>query len=203
MMGKSGLSWLTKTRTRDPTPALEKKLNALLLTLTQEGTIPAALYNQLCSLAGKIPLLFGLPKIHKPEIPLRLIVSFLNSPMYERSLHLVSTLSPLIGKSTSHVKNSVKLASFIAGQILSSEMILVSFDVVSLFMRVPADLAVSVANERLRADSSLSEQTALSAEQVVKLWQFCLDSTYIRTLHTEESSSKKKCLAQPWAPQCQ
>ena len=51
--------------------------------------------------------------------------------------------------------------------------------VVPLFTRVPADLAVSVAGERLKADSSLSERTALSAEQVVKLLQFCLDATYL------------------------
>ena len=138
---------------RDPTPALEKKLNALLLSLTQERAIPASLYNRLHSTIGKIPLLYGLPKIHKPETPLQLIVSSLNSPTYKLSIHLVSILSLLVGKSTSHVKNSAEFAPFI-------------------------DLAVSVANERLRADSSLSEQTALLAEQVVKLLQFYLDATY-------------------------
>ncbi len=120
-------------------------MNALLLSLTRKGAIPTTLYNRLRSSAGKVPLLYGLPKIHKPETPLRPIVSFLNSPTYELSKHLVSILSLLVGKSTSHVKNSAEFASFIASQTLSSGMILVSFDVVSLFTRVSADLAVSVA----------------------------------------------------------
>ena len=55
----------------------------------------------------------------------------------------------------------------------------------------------SIASERLKADSSLSEQTALSADQVVKLLQFCLDVTF----NTGESSSSRYS-AQPWAPQC-
>ena len=58
-------------------------------------------------------------------------------------------------------------------------MILVSFDVVSLFTKVPADLAVRVAHERLSADSSLAERTSLSTEQVVNLLKSCLDATYL------------------------
>ena len=42
-------------------------------------------------------------------------------------------------------------------QTLSSEMILASFDVVSLFMNVPADLEVSVASEKPKAVSALSK----------------------------------------------
>ena len=58
-----------KALPRDPTPALERKMNALLLSLTREGAIPTTLYNRLRSSAGKVPLLYGLPKIHKPETP--------------------------------------------------------------------------------------------------------------------------------------
>ena len=56
---------------------------------------------------------------------------------------------------------------------------MVSFDVVSLFTNVPGDLAVKVAHERLSLDTSLVERTALSAEQVVNLLQFCLDATFL------------------------
>ena len=131
------------------------------------------------STAGKIPLLYGLPRVHKPGIPLRPIVSFVNSPTYQLSKHLVSILSPLVGKSASHVRNSSEFATFIAGQSLPNGTVLVSFDVVSLFTNVPVDLAVKVAHERLSLDTSLVERTALSAEQVVNLLRFCLDATFL------------------------
>ena len=97
-----------KSLPKDLTPALERKLNALLLSWTQKGVIAATLYNRLWSSAEKIPLLYGLSNLHKPEIPLRLIASLLNSKTYEL-FHLVSIFSPLIGKSTLHVKNSPNL----------------------------------------------------------------------------------------------
>ena len=58
-------------------------------------------------------------------------------------------------------------------------MALVYFDVVSLFTKVPTDLAAKVAKERLLADPSLPERTALSPDEVVNLLTFCLNATYL------------------------
>lgn len=55
---------------RDPAPALERKMNNLLLSLNKSGVIPQKLYNRLRSSAKKTPQFYGLPKIHKPGIPL-------------------------------------------------------------------------------------------------------------------------------------
>ena len=66
------------------------------------------------------------------DLPLWPIVSFVNSPTYALSKHLVSILAPLVGKSLSHVRNSTEFASFITGQTIPQEMTMVSFDVVSL-----------------------------------------------------------------------
>ena len=77
------------------------------------------------------------------------------------------------------MKNSAGFSSFIAGQTLSPEMALVSFDVMSLFTRVPTALAVRVALDRLKADPSLCERTALSPAEVTSLLTFCLDATYL------------------------
>ena len=96
--------------------------------------------------------MYGLPKLHKP---LRPIVSFVNLSTYTLSKHLVNILSPLVGKYPSHMKNSAVFASFIVGKTLCQEMVLVFFDVVSLFTQVPVNLATKVAHECLTRDPSL------------------------------------------------
>ena len=59
-------------------------MNALLLSLRRSDHLTESQYNQLRCSARQIPLLYALPKIHKPEIPLRPIVSFTSSPTYQR-----------------------------------------------------------------------------------------------------------------------
>ena len=73
-------------------------MNSALLGLKKNGTIPEPLYRRLRSSGGHIPLLYGLPKIHKPGISLRPIVSFVSSPMYVLSKHLAQALSPLMAR---------------------------------------------------------------------------------------------------------
>ena len=57
--------------------------------------------------------------------------------------------------------------------------LLVSFDVVSLFTRVPVNLAVEVAQRRMDNDETLSDRASLSVQEVVGLLSFCLNATYL------------------------
>ena len=66
-MGCRGTSSLEK----DPTTSLESKMNARLLQLKKCGRLPSDVYSRLRSSAGRVPLLYGLPKVHKPEVPLQ------------------------------------------------------------------------------------------------------------------------------------
>ena len=102
-----------------------------------------------------------------------------DSPTYVLSKHLVSILSPLVGKSPSYMRNSADFASFIAGQAVHQGMTLVSFDIVLLFTKVPVNLAAKVAQERLTADQLLVDHTALSPDEVVGLLEFCLWAVYL------------------------
>ncbi|CAI5693976.1 unnamed protein product [Oreochromis niloticus] len=53
-----------------------------------------------------IPCIYGLPKIHKEGVPLRPIVSSINSATYNIAKHLATILAPLVGNTPHHIKNS-------------------------------------------------------------------------------------------------
>ena len=76
------------------------------------------------------PRFFGLPKIHKHDIPLRPIVSFVNTPTYGVSSFLAKMLSPVGGNTENTVKNSYHFAEFVRGKNLKADQVLISFDVV-------------------------------------------------------------------------
>ena len=73
---------------RDPTPALQRILNNKLLTLRKTGKIDFRRYNRLRCSVPQPPKMYGLPKLHKPNIPKRPIVSFCGSPTYQLSKYL-------------------------------------------------------------------------------------------------------------------
>ena len=99
------------------------------------------------------------------------------SPTYAISGYLGRILSPVVGNADYTVKNSCEFADFIRDKTLNACEELVSFDVVSLFTKIPVDLAVKVAEERLREDASLGLRTSLPVEDIIHLLSFCLKTT--------------------------
>ena len=93
------------------------------------------------------PRIYGLPKIHKKDIPLRPIGSAINSPTYELASFLSSTLQPLVGKTSSFIKDSIDFVIFIRSLHLEPTDLLVSFDVISLFTKIPIKEALEIINK--------------------------------------------------------
>ena len=153
----------------DPTSKTQRKFNKILLDLKKAGKISDSMYKMLYCRDGLCPCFYGLPKIHKLGIPLRPIVSFVNSLTYAISGYLARILSPVVGNTNYTVTNSCKFADFIRDKILNTCEELVSFDVVSLFSKIPVDLGVRVAEERLREDASQGQITSLLVEYIIHL----------------------------------
>ncbi|XP_037299336.1 uncharacterized protein LOC119190756 [Manduca sexta] len=85
------------------------------------------------------PKIYGLPKIHKPNWPLRPIVSQIDSPTYKTSRYMSDILQPLTGKTASYIKDSTHFIQQLANVRLADEELMVSFDVTSLFTNVPVE----------------------------------------------------------------
>ena len=84
---------------RDPTPVLQRKLNSKLLQLKKADAIDIRRYNRLKYPVPQPPKLYGLPKLHIPNIPLRPIVSFCGSGTYKLSKYRTTILKPLTDES--------------------------------------------------------------------------------------------------------
>ena len=101
------------------------------------------------------------------------------SPTYCLSKYLARVLGPLVGKSSSSVRNSAEFAGFITAQLLQLEERFVSFYVVSLFIRILIDLAISVAKCRQESDKTLEDRTFLSVSRIVALLKLYLEAMYL------------------------
>jgi len=73
---------------------------------------------------------------------------------------------------------------------------MVSFDVVSLFTKVPIQLALNIAKQRLQSDPELKQRTGLSTTDLIKGLEICLNSTTLRFVE----NTTYKFLEQQWAP---
>ena len=111
------------------------------------------------------PRIYGAPKVHKKDVPLRPIVNTIGSPTYELAKYVASILAPLVGKTSSYIKDSNQFVNFIKNTTLDPEDKLVSFDVVQLFTKIPLDEAIQVVKE-------------VADPQTAKLAEICLRSTF-------------------------
>ena len=91
---------------RDPTAKTEKLLNKFISRLLDNQKITQGECFNLKSSDAHAPRLYGQPKVHKPDIPLRPIVSFIGSPTYALSKKIVNILAPLVGNTEFHVRDS-------------------------------------------------------------------------------------------------
>ena len=79
---------------KDLTAAQERGLTSRLGKLKKEGEISESLYRWFRPSGSQPPRIYGLPKIHKPEVPLRPIVSCIGTPSYRLSKYITSLISP-------------------------------------------------------------------------------------------------------------
>ncbi|MDA8010421.1 MAG: reverse transcriptase domain-containing protein, partial [Alphaproteobacteria bacterium] len=165
---------------RDPTVKVENKIVDTLKRLRNEGHLDHELYDFLTPRYSTPPQMYGLPKIHKEDTPMRPIVSTINSPTYKLAKELARILTPLAGNTAYTVKNSTAFVERIRGVQTTPQDTLVSFDVKSLFTQVPVEAALTVVEDRLCKDPTLGDRSSIPVPQLVELTRLCLRSTYFQ-----------------------
>ena len=118
---------------------LMNKMINLLKTIKAKGGLSEEIYRRLYPTGAGSPKFYGLPKIHKPGMPLRPIVSSIGDVTYQTSKEVARILKPLVGKSEHLVKNTQDFIESIKAIHLSEDQCMVSYDVKALFTSVPTN----------------------------------------------------------------
>ncbi|XP_046405042.1 uncharacterized protein LOC124170364 [Ischnura elegans] len=150
---------------KDPTAKIEREVRELI----KRSSISNEEQFQILPSSARPPRLYGLPKIHKEGVPFRPIVSCIGSPTYALARYLANHLQPFIGQTGSCVKNSKEFIEVLKQLRIADNDILVSFDVVSLFTKVPIKESVDI----IKRLTKFGLPTDFP-----KLADFCLRSNY-------------------------
>jgi len=125
----------------NPINKLTNSARTLLIRWTKSNYISTDVYKKLYCSDGILPRPYGLPKIHKPDNNLRIIISSNDSPLYFLAKHLYEIISNN-PKSFNHIDNSFQLVKRFNSFPLNNDFMLVSLDALSLFTNIPIDFAI-------------------------------------------------------------
>ena len=128
----------------DPTNKLKTKCISLLKKIKAEVGIKEQLYKKMYPTGAVAHNFYGLPKIHKRDIPLRPILSSRGSINYEVAKELSRILRPLVGKSPHHIKNTGDFVQQVRGIKLQPTECITSYDVSAHFTSVPIESAITI-----------------------------------------------------------
>lgn len=161
----------------DPTNIFQNKNNTFVKKLLNKKEINEVQAKQLSIHNAVPPKLYGLPKLHKPNVPMRPIVSYIKSPFYKLSKYLSNCLSNITRKNNYYIKDSFSFKQFIDTVDLPDDYKLLSLDVVSLYTNIPNDLVQSIISEKW---DFIEKHTTMSKESFLEAIDLTLNLNYFQ-----------------------
>ena len=135
--------------------------------------------NKFKSRLSTLPYLYGLPKIHKKDIPMRPIISNCNCPTYKLSKYLAKQLSMLLGQfSNAHLRNHLDLIESLKDVIPGNDRF-ISFDASSLFTNVPLKPTLNFLRKKI-STNNIYGNIPVSTDCLIDLIQLCTKNMYFR-----------------------
>ena len=189
-----------RTIQTDLTSRLKNKLVNMLRKIKAETGMQENTYRKMYPNWVSPPKFYGLPKIHKKNIPLRPIVSSIGSVSYGVAKELARIIKPIMGCSQHHVNNSKQFADEMKGVKLEEGECITSYDVTALFTSIPVPSALDIIKEKLEQDAEIPNRTIMPADTILELLGFCLNNTYFVFQDTFYEQTKGAAMGSPISP---
>ena len=141
------------------TKKCENHIRKEIKKMYEEKLIGIELRDTIRPTGTQVPRLYGLPKVHKPTIPFRPILSMVNAPQERLAKWLLQMIKPA---ETFYSKYCIKDSFTFAKDIQAfhhenlDKLFMVSYDVSSLFTNVPVVEAITITTDYLFQDQSIN-----------------------------------------------
>lgn len=165
-----------RTLQKDPTLTLQTKSNNYIKKLQDLNILSAERAKALKSYNSVCPKIYGNPKLHKRDCPLRPIVSSINSPTSNISMFMTEVLTQTYDRENEYfIKDTFEFATFVNNFRLEEDYVLISLDVVNLFGNLCEEVVVDVLNQRW---GSISRNCDIPKDLFFEIIRFILRNNY-------------------------
>ena len=163
---------------KDPTTKIKAKTLKQLKVLKDNEFIDNKLYYYLKPTDSPAPRFYGQPKIHKPGVPIRPIVSYSGSPLYNLNKYIANILKTYVKHENNNAKNSTTFSNYIRNVPIEDDEIMVSFDVTSLYTNIPIIDTLNIIKDYVHSDDQFARKTAISQDKFLDLVNLVLTTTW-------------------------
>ena len=163
---------------KDATAKIKTKTLKQLKVLKDIEFIDNKLYYYLKPTDSPAPRFYGQPKIHKPGVPIRPIVSYSGSPLYNLNKYRANILKAYARDENNNAKNSTTFFNYIRNVPIEDDEIMVSFDVTSLYTNIPIIDTLNIIKDYFNNDDQFTRETALAQDKFPDLVHLVLITTW-------------------------
>ena len=156
--------------TANPTPKLEAKTKMLIKT-TLANKVPDKIVKSVLPTGSRTAELYGLPKTHKPDAPLRPIVSACGDPLDKLTWLLERIITQLLAFVPAHLTNTDDYLHRLRTQFphgLPAGAIVFSVDVTNLYGNIPTSEAITATLELIKKHLDKIDTFGLSELKISK-----------------------------------
>ena len=138
---------------QDPTPQFQSTIKNIINK--SEHVIPKNMKQYLKHIKPQAPTLNALPKIHKPNIPIRPLINYTTSPAYKLSKHMDKIIrSHITFKNHSAVRDTIHLVETIKNTHIPHNSTLASFDITNLYTNIPIAETLEILENMLKQNNT-------------------------------------------------
>ncbi|XP_044755034.1 uncharacterized protein LOC123313987 [Coccinella septempunctata] len=165
-----------KEISRDPTTTIQTKTNKIITDLKNIDAIDDVQAKLLRKYNSIAPRIYGNPKLHKIDVPLRPIVSDVQGPTINLARFIAKILTDAYDTNNEfYVKDTFEIAQMLNNFKLPPNYILVSLDVVNLFGNITEDLVYEAVKERW---DNIEQHCSIQKEKFMDIIEFLLKNGY-------------------------